>query len=225
MTLLHYILITGFASAGLITLTLNVAFRFQSTRKYVISDDPHRNIDDKELYGRVAVNMVVSLSVILAIALGFEGYLFHADQIPLWRHVLEFAGVVFIYDFVYYFVHRYPFHEWSILRNVHAVHHAAQYPRALDALLLHPTETFLGLAALFGSIFAVGSIHYYTFAVIFIGYTSLNVLNHAGVNVTHFPMRTLGWLADKHDKHHHSMLSGNYASITPIPDMVFGTVE
>ena len=29
----------------------------------------------------------------------------------------------------------------------------------------------------------------------------------------------------KHDRHHHSMLSGNYASITPLPDIIFGTVE
>jgi sterol desaturase/sphingolipid hydroxylase (fatty acid hydroxylase superfamily) len=35
----------------------------------------------------------------------------------------------------------------------------------------------------------------------------------------------LGVLAAKHDRHHHSMLSGNYASITPLPDIIFGTVE
>ena len=38
-------------------------------------------------------------------------------------------------------------------------------------------------------------------------------------------LRTLGVLAVKHDKHHHSMLSGNYAFLTSVPDSIFGTVE
>ena len=32
-------------------------------------------------------------------------------------------------------------------------------------------------------------------------------------------------IAAKHDRHHHSMLSGNYAAVTPLPDIIFGTVE
>ena len=60
--------------------------------------------------------------------------------------------------------------------------------------------------------------------MIFVFYTVFNVLNHAGVNVPRFPLKTLGVLAVKHDRHHHSMLSGNYASITPLPDIVFRTV-
>lgn len=218
-------LLLGFASGGIVNEILQRNFDRASIHKYVISDDPHRNIDDAELDRRVRLNTIVSLTLILAVSFGLQSFLFHMEAIPVWQMAIEFVAVVFIYDFAYYFVHRYPFHEWSILRNVHAVHHAAQYPRAKDALLLHPIETFLGLSLLFGSIAVVGGIHIYTFALLFVLYTALNVLNHAGLNIPHFPMKTLGWLADKHDKHHHSMLSGNYASITPVPDIVFGTTE
>ena len=112
-----------------------------------------------------------------------------------------------------------------MLRDVHAVHHAARNPRATDAQLLHPLETALGLLSFLASIAIVGGVHLATFGVLFSAYTSLNVLNHAGIDIPHFPFKTLGILAAKHDRHHHSMLSGNYASITPLPDFIFGTLE
>jgi sterol desaturase/sphingolipid hydroxylase (fatty acid hydroxylase superfamily) len=91
--------------------------------------------------------------------------------------------------------------------------------------LLHPVETILGLGLFFGSVALVGGVHIYTLGALFTTYTALNILNHAGIDVPHFPFKTLGVLAAKHDRHHHSMLSGNYASITPLPDIIFGTVE
>ena len=85
--------------------------------------------------------------------------------------------------------------------------------------------SFLGLALLFTSILIVGGIHLYAFAPIFLAYTTLNVFNHSGIAMPWFPFKTIGILAIKHDRHHHSMLSGNYASITPLPDYLFGTSE
>jgi sterol desaturase/sphingolipid hydroxylase (fatty acid hydroxylase superfamily) len=71
----------------------------------------------------------------------------------------------------------------------------------------------------------VGGIHLYTFAPILAAYTTLNIFNHAGVALPWFPFETIGRLAIAHDRHHHSMLSGNYSSITPLPDYVFGTLD
>ena len=81
------------------------------------------------------------------------------------------------------------------------------------------------LGAFLASVALVGGVHAYSFAVLFIGYTTLNVINHAGLNFQRFPLRTMGMLAVKHDKHHHSMRSGNYAFLTTLPDTLFGTVE
>lgn len=219
------VLIAGFTSAGITMAYLAWAMQSARMQKFLISEDPHRNVTDEKLYKSVALNMVVSLALVFGMTFGLQDYLFYDRDVPVWSMVLEGVAAILVYDFAYYFMHRFPFHEWAILRNVHAVHHAAQNPRAIDSLLLHPVETFLGLALLLGSIAAVGGIHIYTFAPIFFAYTSFNVFNHAGMNVPHFPLATLGWLADKHDKHHHSMISGNYASITPLPDIIFGTVE
>jgi sterol desaturase/sphingolipid hydroxylase (fatty acid hydroxylase superfamily) len=156
---------------------------------------------------------------------GLGDYLYYDHAAPAWRYLLEAVTVILIYDFAYYFIHRYPFHEWQILRGVHSVHHASRNPRVIDSLLLHPVETILGLGLFFGSVALVGGVHIYTLGVLFTAYTAFNILNHAGIDIPRFPFKTLGVLAAKHDRHHHSMLSGNYASITPLPDIIFGTVE
>jgi sterol desaturase/sphingolipid hydroxylase (fatty acid hydroxylase superfamily) len=167
----------------------------------------------------------VSVTLIFSVMFGLGKYLYYDHSIPAWRYVLEAVTVILIYDFGYYFMHRYPFHEWKILRGVHSVHHAARNPRFIDSLLLHPVETVLGLGLFFGTVALVGGVHIYTLAALFTTYTALMILNHAGVDYPRFPFKTLGILAAKHDRHHHSMLSGNYAAVTPLPDIIFGTVE
>jgi sterol desaturase/sphingolipid hydroxylase (fatty acid hydroxylase superfamily) len=219
------VILASYASAGLAIGLLLCAYRSTAAQKYLISDDPHRSKSDRELHWRVALNTAVSVTLIFSVMYGLGRYLYYDHAAPAWRYVLEAVTVVLLYDFGYYFMHRYLFHEWKILRDVHSVHHAARNPRVIDSLLLHPVETILGLALFFGSVALVGGVHIYTLGLLFTTYTAFNILNHAGVDAPHFPFKTLGVLAAKHDRHHHSMLSGNYASITPLPDIIFGTVE
>ena len=220
-----FVILASYASAGLAIAVLAYAYRSPAGQAYLISDDPHRSKSDRELRWRVALNSAVSIALIFFLMFGFGDYLYYDHPIAWWRYVLEAITVILIYDFAYYFMHRYPFHEWKLLRAVHSVHHAARNPRVIDSLLLHPIETVLGLGLFFGSVALVGGVHIYTLAALFITYTAFNILNHAGVDVPRFPLKTLGVLAAKHDRHHHSMRSGNYASITPLPDIIFGTVE
>ncbi len=220
-----FVILASYASAGLAITILLYAYRSMNAQQYLISDDPHRSTSDRELYWRVALNTTVSITLIFAVMYGLGDYVYYDHAAPAWRYLLEGVTVILIYDFCYYFIHRYPFHEWRILRAVHAVHHASRNPRVVDSLLLHPVETILGLGLFFGSAALVGGVHIYTLGVLFTTYTAFNILNHAGIDVPHFPFKTLGVLAAKHDRHHHSMLSGNYASITPLPDIIFGTVE
>jgi sterol desaturase/sphingolipid hydroxylase (fatty acid hydroxylase superfamily) len=220
-----FVILASYTSAGLAIALLVYAYRSTAAQQYLISDDPHRSTSDRELYWRVALNTTVSITLIFSVMYGLGDYLYYDHAAPAWRYLLEAATVILIYDFAYYFVHRYPFHEWKILRGVHSVHHASRNPRVIDSLLLHPVETILGLGLFFGSVALVGGVHIYTLGVLFTTYTAFNILNHAGVDIPRFPFKTLGVLAAKHDRHHHSMLSGNYASITPLPDIIFGTVE
>jgi sterol desaturase/sphingolipid hydroxylase (fatty acid hydroxylase superfamily) len=220
-----FVIFAGYASAGVAVAVLLCAYRSPKAQAYLISDDPHRSRSDREVHWRAALNAAVSVTLIFSVATGLGSYLYYDHAAPAWRLLLEVVTVVLVYDFAYYFVHRYPFHEWGILRGVHSVHHAARNPRVIDSLLLHPVETILGLSLFFGSVALVGGVHIYTLGVLFVTYTACNILNHAGIDVDRFPLKTLGLLAAKHDRHHHSMLSGNYASITPLPDIIFGTVE
>ncbi|MDH3200442.1 MAG: sterol desaturase family protein [Myxococcales bacterium] len=219
------VILASYASAGLTIGLLLYAYRSKRAQEFLISDDPHRSATNRELGWRVVLNSTVSITLIFAVMYGLGDYLYYDHAIPAWRFVLEAVTVILLYDFGYYFMHRYLFHEWKILRGVHSVHHAARNPRVIDSLLLHPIETFMGLSLFFGSVALVGGVHLYTLAVLFITYTAFNILNHAGVDIPHFPVKALGILAAKHDRHHHSMISGNYASITPLPDIIFGTVE
>jgi sterol desaturase/sphingolipid hydroxylase (fatty acid hydroxylase superfamily) len=224
MTLI-IVLVVGLSSAGLAMgafTWLSVAPRGQ---KYLISLDANRNASMAEIIRCVVINTIVSTSLIFGITLGLRDHLFYERPTAMHKLVLEGMAVILVYDFAYYFMHRYLLHEWRVLRGVHSVHHAARNPRAIDSFLLHPVENVLGLTLMLGSVAVVGGVHVLTFAPLFVGYTTLNVLNHSGLNIPRFPFKTLGWLAMAHDKHHHSMRSGNYASITPLPDLIFGTLE
>ena len=219
------IILVGLTAAGISFQLLHMLQKSRSVEPFLIHSDPHRKVKGWEMMRYVLLNSGVSFVLIFSVSFGLKDLLFYVGEPVVWRVLVEFAAVVFIYDFAYYFMHRYLFHEWDVLRKVHAVHHAANYPRAVDALLIHPVETIMGLGLLFGSILIVGGIHLGTFAVLFFLYTTLNVFNHAGINVPRFPFKTLGHMAIVHDRHHHSMRSGNYASITPLPDIIFGTAE
>ena len=204
---------------------LKVAFNSPSMKDGIISEDPERGVDSATLQRSVKLNSAVSVTFMVTSAYLFSDYLLYTGAVALWRIPLEIVLVVVLYDFIYYGVHRYPFHEWKILRSVHEVHHKTRHPRGIDSLLLHPLETCLGLAAFLVSFALVGGVSVPAFAVLFIGYTVLNVVNHAGINFQRFPLRTMGWLAVKHDKHHRRDLAGNYAFLTTIPDTLFGTAE
>ncbi len=225
MVTLAIILLIGFTTGGISFAYLSRLVKDPKAQEYVISADPHRRMDGDELNRIVRLNQLVSIVCIVGLTFGLYSWLFYTHEVPWWRHLLEALTVIFIYDFGYYFMHRFLFHEWSVLRKVHAVHHAANYPQSIDSLLLHPVETVMGLGLLTASILAVGGIHIYTFAPIFVMYTTYNVWNHAGINIPHGPMKIMGRIAVIHDKHHHSMRSGNYASLTPLPDLIFGTAQ
>jgi sterol desaturase/sphingolipid hydroxylase (fatty acid hydroxylase superfamily) len=222
---LFVILIVGYTASWLTFQLLKRAFKSEAMKDCIISADPKRAVDSATLHRSVRLNSMVSVAFMFGCSFVFYDFLVYSGEVALWHIPLQVVLVTIIYDFGYYAIHRYPFHEWRMLRKVHAVHHTTRHPRGVDSLLLHPAETCIGLGAFLASVAVIGGVHVYSFAILFIGYTTINVINHAGLNFQRFPLRTMGMLAVKHDKHHHSMLSGNYAFLTTIPDTLFGTVE
>jgi sterol desaturase/sphingolipid hydroxylase (fatty acid hydroxylase superfamily) len=222
MTLL-WLLVLAFGSSFVLMLSLQLAFYSRITRTRRIREEPTRKLKGPGFWRVIAVNAGFSAALVFGGSLGLASLLFDEAVPSFTRLALEFAGVLLVYDVLYYLAHRYLFHEWKVLQSVHAVHHTAKFPTALDSLYIHPLETLIGLTLLFASLWLVGPVSVYSFGLIFLVYSQLNILLHSGLRLP--GLGPLNAMHEKHDRHHVSMKRGNYASITPLPDLLFGTAE
>ncbi len=148
---------------------------------------------------------------------------------PLWRHALDVAAVLLVFDFFYYLTHRFAFHG-RLLRRVHALHHQARTPTYIDALYVHPLETAIGLLLFLGSIPLVAALggaplSAFSMAVATLIFTQINTINHTYVNLPYFPFETLDYVTGVHAAHHVDMNHGNFATLTMAYDWLFGTYE
>ncbi len=213
------------AVSGGLLIGLTLLFRMPVTDNHRIREEPVKTLKGQKFWRIAIFNSVLSISMVYGLTYFLYAFLFYEEAASPWRMLLEGVGILITYDFAYYLVHRYPFHQWALLKKVHAVHHTVRYPTACDSLYMHPVENAIGLLLLMLCTFIVGPVSIYTFAGVFVVYSILNILNHAGLDLPFFPFRTITALAQKHDRHHVSMRSGNYASITPLFDVLFGTAE
>lgn len=178
----------------------------------------------------VKVNNRAGLWTNIAFYLTVLPFCISFDPRPIWRHVVEILAVLLVFDFMYYWTHRSLFHG-TLLRKVHSLHHQARKPTYVDALYVHPLETFIGLmlflcsmpivAAVSGSTLNVFSMVVATFA-----FTQLNTLNHVYTNLPKtFPFNWVDYVTGVHAAHHVDMNHGNYATLTMFYDKLFGTFE
>lgn len=190
-----------------------------------IKDDPGRKVVGPRRWFRVVGNGLFSAVVVVTMCILGERWLVHGGSdgwlVGTWHTV----AILLLYDFLYYFLHRFAFHQWPPLKRVHTVHHMVRHPNAPDALFLHPVENALGLILLFACIAALGPVSLVCFGVIITAHSIINIVVHCGLDVPMLGMRLIGFLARKHDLHHTSMRGGNFASITPFWDRLFGTAE
>jgi sterol desaturase/sphingolipid hydroxylase (fatty acid hydroxylase superfamily) len=222
---LWILMVAILGSSGLILTTAQLAFKARISAGARIHEQPPGRNQGWAMTRSAIVNGAISSALFFAITIGLYDHLFFAHPTSIGWEIAKGVGIIVLYDFLYYGMHRFLFHETKLLRRVHSVHHQGQYPTALDALFLHPVETILGVGLILSCTWVFGPIHAYTFAVIFFFYTHLNILIHCGLDFRIFPLNVLGFLARKHDRHHDNMRAGNYASITPLPDLIFGTLQ
>lgn len=223
---LHWMLIVVLLMSGLLMLVTKLAYHWAPLAPTRIHPEPARKLRGKRLYRAVFGNMVFSGALVFAFTYGARPWLVsEPGGVFGLRTVLHGAAVLLVYDFFYYLLHRFAFHEWTVLRRVHAVHHRVRHPHAVDSLYLHPLESFLGQGLLFCCIALLGPLSPVAFVGVVGMHSFLNILVHSGLDLPLFPFRTLGFLARKHDLHHVSMKGGNYASLTPLFDRLFGTAE
>jgi len=156
-----------------------------------------------------------------------------AESQPWWRIPLDVFIILMFYDFFYYLIHRFLFHDGGPgpgpLIWVHAVHHRIHNPCRHDSAYLHPVETFAGNLLYGASIgdlgWLMGDFHVLTILITAIAYSEINLHNHDLQEVDRFPYRYLKYMSFMHHVHHSRFTAGNYATISLFYDWLFGTYD
>jgi sterol desaturase/sphingolipid hydroxylase (fatty acid hydroxylase superfamily) len=201
-----------------------LAWAYHSPRfvTYRISMMASMKVPAKVRLVNIAVSSVLSLLTMFGFTYLIFPFTFHTNPTPLWRLAFEILAILLVYDFAYYWLHRI-MHYKPLMRFVHGVHHRVRNPTAMESFYLHPLELLAGLALLMLCTWAVGPVHGYAFAVVFFIHSSLNIIVHSGMISRTWFLKPLDHLTRKHTVHHKDDLDKNYASLTPLPDMLFGT--
>jgi sterol desaturase/sphingolipid hydroxylase (fatty acid hydroxylase superfamily) len=138
---------------------------------------------------------------------------------PWWLQAVE---VVVLSDFLIYWGHRLQ-HRAGFLWRFHAVHHSAEHLDWLAAHREHPLDTIytMGLINLPAMVlgFPLETIAGF---IVFRGLWAIFI--HANVRLPLGPLRMLVGAPELHHWHHdRDRDAGNYANISPLMDILFGT--
>lgn len=150
-----------------------------------------------------------------------------------WRIFTDIVVILLFYDFFYYLVHRFLFHDSNFLGGplmwVHAVHHRQHNPCRMDSSYIHPLEVALGLGLYAASIFVLsrlmGGFHVATIVITWVAFSQINLHNHDLWNADRFPFKYLSYMSKMHHNHHARFTGGNFATITLLYDWLFGTLD
>ena len=235
----HYNWSAGLTTLGLIIGLTVLAQRLVFSIPAIARTREYNNAQNKDKWKNkgqkyhqtVKSSQKVGLGCTLAFLVLVQPFIVTLEAQPVWRILLDTFLVLMIYDFFYYLTHRFLFHGQGYFRRVHAVHHQARSRiSSLDSHLVHPLETFIGVAlfAVVTTLYAIilgEPFHVATIVITSIIYTQINQLNHCRIDLHSFPWRTVNWIAIRHDAHHVDMHKGNFATISLFYDWLFGTIE
>lgn len=155
------------------------------------------------------------------------------DPQPWWEMLLDIVVILLFYDFFYYLVHRFLFHDNGFMGGpllwVHAVHHRQHNPCRGDSSYIHPIEVAMGLGLYAGSLFLLsrfmGNFHVVTVVITWVAFSQINLHNHDLWKADRFPFRYLNYMSKMHHNHHAKFTGGNFATITLLYDWMFGTLD
>ncbi|MCJ2179370.1 sterol desaturase family protein [Novosphingobium album (ex Hu et al. 2023)] len=156
-----------------------------------------------------------------------------AEAQPVWQVLLDCFVILMVYDFFYYLVHRFLFHDAGFLGGplmwVHAVHHRQHNPCREDSSYIHPLEVAMGLGLYVACIFVLsrfmGDFHVATIVITWVAFTEINLHNHDLWTVDRFPFKYLNTMSAMHHNHHARFTGGNFATISLLYDWMFGTLD
>jgi sterol desaturase/sphingolipid hydroxylase (fatty acid hydroxylase superfamily) len=138
---------------------------------------------------------------------------------PWWLQVIE---VVVLWDFVIYWGHRLQ-HRVGFLWRFHSVHHSAEHLDWLAAFREHPLDTIYTLSLTNLPFFVLGfPIETLSKFIAFRGIWAIYI--HSNVRLPLGPLRMLIGSPELHHWHHdRDRDAGNYANLSPLMDILFGT--
>ena len=207
------------AALGSIFTWISASHRFQHLRIRASAHALPRK------YVSITLNGALAAAMYAAAAMFGGDVLYQTDLAHSMLHVaVDLLLVLLVYDFFYYFLHRW-LHTPTMMRRVHGVHHRVHYPDAMDGLYLHPAETFAGVALLFTAMAVVGPISVASFLTVAFVHSIANIATHTNLVVPHPVFALFNYWAVRHDFHHGTHRNANYASIFPLWDRMFGTYQ
>jgi len=138
--------------------------------------------------------------------------------------IIQLSIFLILDDLWFYFYHR-VFHEIPYLYiKFHKIHHQFYAPFALSSTALHPVELLMqGVGFFIGPL--IFKPHLITIWLWFIVRQAIGYNDHTGYELPWNPLDRLYPLIGSskfHDLHHEKNI-GNYASVFPVIDKIFGT--
>ena len=142
-----------------------------------------------------------------------------AGSLSLW---LQSLILILVGDVLIYWGHRLQ-HKVDILWRFHSIHHSSTHLDWLAAHREHPLDSLYTILLVNLPIFALGfSIQSLAYFAAFRGLWAIFI--HANVRLPIGPLRMLIGAPELHHWHHdRSRDSGNYANVSPLMDVLFGT--
>lgn len=138
---------------------------------------------------------------------------------PWWLQAIE---VLFLSDFLIYWGHRLQ-HTLPVLWRFHAVHHSAEHLDWLAAHREHPLDTVYTMTLINTPAIVLGfPLDTLAALMAFRGIWAIYI--HSNVRLPIGPIRVLIGAPELHHWHHdRDRLAGNYANVSPLMDVLFGT--
>ncbi len=138
---------------------------------------------------------------------------------PWWLQVIE---VIVLSDFLIYWAHRLQ-HRVGFLWRFHSVHHSAEHLDWLAAHREHPLDTIYTVGIINLPAFLLGfPLESIAGFIAFRGIWAIYI--HSNVRLPIGPLRVLLGSPEVHHWHHdRDRDAGNYANVSPLMDVLFGT--
>ncbi len=193
-------------------------------KKYRLRNRNLMPVPSSNKYWRISLNGILALALYFGFAYFFQGFVTAGLTANPSRVVFDVLAVLLLYDFMYYLMHR-AFHQPTLMKLVHGMHHKVRNPTAADGLYLDPLDNFAGLGLFFLSVVIVGPMSTLSFIVAAFIYLTVNNINHTGLALPHPVFKLTNYWARTHDHHHGVNPRRNYGSIFPFWDKMFGTYE